>query len=56
LVDARDFAVARVRKAIFDATGIPEAHILVQATHTHSGPKSASVSGEFAIGKLPSAG
>ncbi len=40
LVDARDFAVARVRKAIFDATGIPEAHILVQATHTHSGPKS----------------
>jgi neutral ceramidase len=36
LLDARDFAVARVRSAVSRATGIPEGHII----HNHSGPKS----------------
>ncbi len=40
LLDAREFAVTRVRRAVTKATGIPEAHIIVHATHTHSGPKS----------------
>lgn len=40
LVDAREYAVARVRKAVTAATGIPEDHIVVHATHNHSGPKS----------------
>lgn len=40
MLDAREFAVARVRRAVSGATGIPEAHIIVHATHTHSGPKS----------------
>lgn len=40
MLDAREFAVARVRRAIAGETGIPEAHIIVHATHTHSGPKS----------------
>jgi neutral ceramidase len=40
LLDARDFAVARVRKAIAVATGIPAEHVMIQATHNHSGPKS----------------
>jgi neutral ceramidase len=40
LLDAREYAVARVRAAIARATGIPADHIIVQATHNHSGPKS----------------
>ncbi|HEY1108905.1 MAG TPA: hypothetical protein VGE76_09740, partial [Opitutaceae bacterium] len=40
MLDAREYAVARVRRAISGATGIPEAHIIVHATHNHSGPKS----------------
>lgn len=40
LVDAREFAVARVRQAISAATRIPADHIIVHATHNHSGPKS----------------
>ena len=40
LLDAREFAVGRVRAAISGATGIPEPNIIVQATHNHSGPKS----------------
>jgi hypothetical protein len=40
LLDAREYAVARVRAAVTVATGIPSAHILVHATHNHSGPKS----------------
>lgn len=40
MLDAREFAVRRVRRAVSVATGIPEAHIIVHATHTHSGPKS----------------
>jgi neutral ceramidase len=40
LLDAREFAVQRVRHAVSQATGIPAPHILVQATHNHSGPKS----------------
>lgn len=40
LLDAREYAVARVRAAIAEATGIPAGHILVQGTHNHSGPKS----------------
>ena len=40
LLDARDFAVARIRQAVSGATGIPPDHIMIQATHNHSGPKS----------------
>ncbi len=40
LLDAREFAVARLRTAITRATGIPEDRIIVSATHNHSGPKS----------------
>lgn len=40
LLDARDYAVARLRGAISQATGIPADHIVVQASHNHSGPKS----------------
>lgn len=40
LLDAREFAVARIRTAINAATGIPASHILISATHNHSGPKS----------------
>jgi hypothetical protein len=40
LLDARDFAVARIRAAINRGTGIPEDHIIISATHNHSGPKS----------------
>ena len=40
LVDAREYAVARVRQAVMSATGIPEDHIVLHATHYHSGPKS----------------
>jgi neutral ceramidase len=31
--------VARARRRIAHATGVPEGHILISATHTHSGPK-----------------
>ena len=31
--------VARARQRIAKATGVPEGHILISATHTHSGPK-----------------
>lgn len=40
LLDAREYAVARVRRAVAKATGLPESHIIVQGTHNHSGPKS----------------
>lgn len=40
LIDAADDAVAQVRRAVREATGIPEAHILVAASHTHSAPRS----------------
>ena len=40
LLDAREFAVARVRGAVSRATRIAEDHILISATHNHSGPKS----------------
>ncbi|MSU48000.1 MAG: hypothetical protein EXS37_02750 [Opitutus sp.] len=45
LLDAREYAVARVRAAITRATGIAEDHILLSATHNHSGPKSEMGSG-----------
>ncbi len=40
LTDAREFAVTRVRAAVKTATGIAEDHIMIAATHNHSGPKS----------------
>src|SRR5829696_1212672 len=40
LLDARDYAVARVRAAIQRATRIPEDHVIISASHNHSGPKS----------------
>ena len=30
--------VARARRRIHDCTGVPADHILITATHTHSGP------------------
>ena len=40
LLDAREFAVARVRREVAAATGIAPERIMVQATHNHAGPKS----------------
>ncbi len=40
LVYARSGAVAKVRQLISAETGIPPDHILVNASHTHSGPDS----------------
>ena len=40
LLDAREHAVDRIRKAVSQATEIPSTHIMIQATHNHSGPKS----------------
>ncbi|MDR1096711.1 MAG: neutral/alkaline non-lysosomal ceramidase N-terminal domain-containing protein [Tannerella sp.] len=31
-------STARIRKAVSEQTGTPESHILIAATHTHSGP------------------
>lgn len=38
LVDAREAAVAETRARLSDRTGIPPAHIAVNASHTHSAP------------------
>ena len=38
LVDTRENIVAQVRAAITKATGIPATNILINASHTHSGP------------------
>lgn len=51
LLDAREYAVARVRTAISRATGIPAGHVLVQATHNHSGPKSEMGADEPALAR-----
>ena len=40
LLDAREYAVARIRTAITKATGIPGTHVIINASHNHSGPKS----------------
>lgn len=40
LLDAREYAVARVRSAIERATGIPGRNVIINASHNHSGPKS----------------
>jgi hypothetical protein len=40
LIDAGEEAVAQVRRAVREATGIPEGHVLVAASHTHSAPRS----------------
>lgn len=40
LLDAREFAVARIRGAVSAATKIPPAHTIINASHNHSGPKS----------------
>lgn len=39
LIDATEESVASVRQAASAATGIPEGHILVNASHTHSAPR-----------------
>src|SRR5437763_1895669 len=53
MIDAQDEAVARVRQVIREATGIPEAHVLVQASHTHSGPRSPfTAAGPESAGRL----
>lgn len=38
LTDTREGFVARVRREIEQATGIPSSHILIGASHTHSAP------------------
>jgi hypothetical protein len=40
LLDAREYAVARLRAAIEKATGIPGRNVIINASHNHSGPKS----------------
>lgn len=44
LMIPNDFA-GEVRKRVSAATGIPESHVVVCATHTHSGPSTAAVLG-----------
>src|SRR5947209_16123851 len=52
LIDARDEAVARVRQAVREATGVPEAHLIVHASHTHSAPRSPFTGGAEPAGRL----
>lgn len=40
LIDATEECVIDVRRAVRSATGIPETHVLVAASHTHSSPRS----------------
>lgn len=40
LIDATEECVIDVRRAVRDATGIPDSHVLVAASHTHSSPRS----------------
>jgi len=35
----------RIRKAVSDATGVDEKHVILSATHTHSGPNTAGMVG-----------
>lgn len=39
-LDAREYAVRKVRAAIAAGTGVPGENVIVQASHNHSGPKS----------------
>ena len=47
LIDATEECVADVRRAVHGATGIPETHILVAASHTHSSPRSPFAASTF---------
>ena len=38
LLHAMKEMVADARKGIFEATGVPEDHIIIAATHSHTGP------------------
>jgi neutral ceramidase len=40
LIDTMDEAVRNVRRAIHESTGIPDKHVIIGASHTHSGPRS----------------
>ncbi len=40
LIDATEECVIDVRRSVRGATGIPETHVLVAASHTHSSPRS----------------
>ncbi len=48
LIDATEECVVNVRRAVRGATGIPETHILVAASHTHSAPRSPFAASTFA--------
>ena len=47
LIDATEECVIDVRRAVHGATGIPEPHVLVAASHTHSSPRSPFVPSTF---------
>lgn len=47
LIDATEECVRDVRQAVRAATDIPESHILVAASHTHSSPRSPYVASTF---------
>lgn len=47
LIDATEECVIDVRRAVHGATGIPEPHVLVAASHTHSSPRSPFAASTF---------
>ena len=47
LIDATEECVIDVRRAVRGATGIPDTHILVAASHTHSSPRSPFAASTF---------
>ena len=40
LIDITEEALVGIRRAVHSSTGVPEANVLVSASHTHSGPRS----------------
>ncbi len=47
LIDVTEECAASVRRAVHGATGIPEAHVLMAASHTHSSPRSPYAASTF---------
>ena len=52
LIDVVAETATAVRKAVQAATGIPESHVMLAASHTHSGPRSPFAEASVAPGRL----
>jgi neutral ceramidase len=50
-----NYTASRARRRIEAVTGVPASHIVVSATHTHSGPKTANTLGQEADPVVPPA-